>query len=137
MSDQSLITVENDFDDIESAMRKNPYPRKPKKPTLPGEHIPEAVRAYADALEGYETLLERHEVAVKNYNDVKVKLTEVWLAKLKNESSLTGNIFDVVYAKAYQDSHSSGYEEVRYKFNELESFTMDIFDAVNTPIIDK
>lgn len=59
--------------------------------------------------------------------DLEAKASELWYAELQNEySELPVAAFNIIYQKAYDDGHASGYDEVASHFESLYYFYADL-----------
>jgi hypothetical protein len=101
------------------------YPTMPAKPFLAKNAGPAEVRAYADALETYETLAVEGKRLRTEYNVLMRARGAELMADLAAEYGLSEAKAGVLYSAAYEDAHSGGFGEVINKFS-------DLFDIVNT-----
>lgn len=59
-----------------------------------------------------------------------IAAAELWLKELRDDyPELTDKQFGVIYDKAYEDSHSAGYDEVGLHFQDLYYFCMNFAKA--------
>ncbi len=128
------LTTESSIDEIVNAINNVSYPSRPTKPSLSAygkNPTPDAFRHHASLLEAYEREEEVYKAKKAEYTAEVNRLQALFVDKLRVESVLSPSMFDIVYSKAYEDGHSGGYHEVASKFDELESFAMQILkDAV-------
>ena len=97
-------------------------PEKPAKPRL--ERNPTAIeaRAYADALEEYESALSSYNEDLGWYKNEKKVLLTKFQDKLREDYGLSESAFSVLWNEAYNRRHSGGLHEVYYEFDSLYEF---------------
>jgi hypothetical protein len=104
------------------------YPASPAKPFLAKNATVAEVRAYADALEAYETLAAEGKRLRAEYNDLMRARGAELMADLAAEYGLSEAKAGVLYSAAYEDAHSGGFGEVINKFSDL----FDVVTAFNS-----
>ena len=101
------------------------YPIKPIKPSLGRNPNSFEARAYADALEDYERLLEGYQED-KSYYNVQLNLR---VAELKNylidDYGITQAQMNVLWSRAWDDGHSAGLSEVVSYFDKFYSMASE------------
>lgn len=103
------------------------YPNLPTKPRLAGDACPVQLRAHADALEAYEAAMMVYRQGVTRFHENNARVQDAWRKKLRETyASIPEPVYSVLYAKAYADGHSAGYEEVRNVLDGVVSFYEDI-----------
>jgi hypothetical protein len=134
MANAADFNTGNTFEELETAMHDySGYPTKPVAPRAPTEKTGDAMRDYADKLDEHERALAEYKVAEKAAATNAGKLFDIWFLKLRMEyPHLPTRVFDVVYSKAYDDGHSSGYYSVREKVDTLVDF-LDAAQAAYKP----
>lgn len=66
--------------------------------------------------------------------EIEARAHTMWYDDLRQEySNLNDKTFGIVYSKAYQDAHSSGYDSVYSEFVDLADFANQIIDANRNP----
>jgi hypothetical protein len=105
-------------------------PEKPAKPRL--ERNPTAIeaRAYADALEEYESALSSYNENLGWYKSEKKVLLTKFQDKLREDYGLSDSQFSVLWNEAYNRGHSGGLHEVYHKFDSLYEFVEKYVKAV-------
>lgn len=64
------------------------------------------------------------------FRELEGQASSLWYADLRKEySDLNTNQFDIIYSKAYDDGHASGYDCVFEEFENLYSFFIDLKNA--------
>jgi hypothetical protein len=116
------------FDELESRMR-GAYSGIGSRPTKPSaativDTTAAGFRKHADALEQYEVEKAEYDKRYNAATEERNKLLEAWMCKLRDEytSDYSDDLFNHVYAKAYEDGHSAGYSEVRNYFGNYVDF---------------
>ncbi len=104
------------------------YPATPSKPFLAKDANATAVRAYADALEAYESTIAESRRLRAEYNDLMRARGAELMADLAAEYGLSEAKAGVLYSAAYEDAHAGGYGEVINRFSDL----VDIVNAYNS-----
>lgn len=96
------------------------YPKSPKKPWLNSRN-PSADDAidYAKALKQYEQAMVGYRELANAYNDQMNKRMKEFQDRLRDECDLSQAQFNLLWAKAWEDGHSAGLNEVFYHFEEL------------------
>jgi hypothetical protein len=110
------------------------YPNKPAKPIMPKRNADsETFQKYAEDLAVYE---KKKSVWNREYFNYRVKLGERQLQieldlkeELFDSSWMTDATWNLVYQKAYDDAHSGGYDEVRWKVEELVEFSQKVHES--------
>lgn len=108
------------------------YPSKLHKPSVHALGLnpsPLDYRNFADRMEEYEAALVKHNEQLVTYKAEKARLEQRFKEILRVESSLSAEAFEVVYAKAWGDSHDEGYYAVAGTVEELEDFIMNVRKA--------
>lgn len=125
-----MITKDDSWETIEAALsRYDCMPEKPKKPIQRGVE-PADFRAHADALEAYEKEFDEYRKKKAEADEIERRKHDVWLTKLREEySGFNDAAFAVIYSKAYEDGHSSGYYNIRQHMDDLAQFVTDVFKA--------
>jgi hypothetical protein len=97
-----------------------PYPESPSKPVLPDLGSPNALREYADALELYETQMQSWRERVAVYNKEVVNRENEFQRDLESYYEMTDHPkAGLLYAKAWQNGHSSGLDGVASVYDDL------------------
>ncbi len=94
----------------------------PKKPYLSNPHTSEQALAYSAALKQYEDDMEVYKTNKKLRDEQNNIVHEALVEFIKEEACLCDvpkQYQDKVYARAYEDGHSSGMYEVYLKLNDL------------------
>lgn len=98
------------------------YPHKPARPTLMTGANSQTIRRYADAYENYEKQIAEFEIAKIAWNKQKAEIEDRIIELIKDKSGLN-SIPDQyrykVWAKAWEDGHSSGFYEVYLELCDL------------------
>lgn len=99
--------------------------RMPEKPTKPRmERNPTSIeaRAYADALEEYESALASYNEDLGWYRSEKAGLLIKFQDKVRSDYGLSNEPFSVLWNEAYNRGHSGGLQEVYNEFDSLFEF---------------
>lgn len=94
------------------------------KPTKPVQSINSSTDAkkYAIALEEYEKNLESYKIDIEIYkkreNEINLVITE-FIKEMSGLNTIPEQYRDKVYAKAYSDAHSYGYDSVYIELLDL------------------
>ena len=91
----------------------------------------------SDALKANATTTEtyiKNQEEVDNWRDARTAklhaLSVKWMDDLRQEySHISDGVYDIIYRKAYDDSHSVGYDEVASKLDDLSDFAIEIIKA--------
>lgn len=73
-----------------------------------------------------------HDAYWKKIQETEARIFDVWMTKFKEEyinDTFTEAMFDVIYSKAYDDSHSDGYDAVYYTFDALYDLVQNVLSA--------
>jgi len=97
-------------------------PEKPVKPTISRNPSAIEARAWADALEEYESELSSYKENLGWYRSEKNVLLEKFKEKVRASYGLSEEAFDVIWNEAWDRGHSAGLSEVYYNFERLEEF---------------
>lgn len=127
-TDLSILT----FRELEEKLRDHTgYPERPRlKAKLSAKPTAAEARAYADAVEEHEKAEATYNIEVRAYNDKQSLVQEAWSKKLRDEhSEVPEAVYWVLYGKAYDDGHSSGYSEVRNTLSDYVDFYHRIKEA--------
>jgi hypothetical protein len=90
------------------------YPGSVKKPSMPNTHpTAEEATAYIKELSGYKDSLTKNGELRRAYDAENSRLYDLFKADALEEAGLTGHPnADKIFAKSWEDGHSSGYYEV-------------------------
>lgn len=103
------------------------YPKKPRKPILSPLGNSQDARRYADELEVYEQALEVYKVEQARYREIEAGLLQEFRADALKAIGWTDRPdASLLFEKAWQDGHSSGYEEVFSHLEDLAYFVDQI-----------
>lgn len=97
-------------------------PEKPVKPTISRNPSAVEARAYADALEEYESALSSYNEDYAWYLSEKASLLIKFQDKLRSDYGLGEAAFNVIWAEAWNRGHSGGLHEVYHEFDSLFEF---------------
>jgi hypothetical protein len=99
---------------------KNLYcPTKPVKPTLGRNPSAIEARAWADAMEEYESEFEVYLEDLDHYNrSINNRVCEL-KTRLRDDYDITDSQLGVLWSKAWEDGHDEGLRRVVDIFNEL------------------
>lgn len=103
-----------------------PYPQKPTKPVLMAGANSEDIRKHADAFEVYEKEFAEFEEKRINYYDHRGEIENQIKELIKDRAGLDSipeQYRAKVWAKAWEDGHSSGFHDVYLELCDL----VDIF----------
>lgn len=95
------------------------YPIRPIKPVVTDRESPAAIRDYADALESFNELMPAYNAAMTSYRKALAARKEELIADLADEYALSQTETEIIFAKAWDDGHSYGIEEVIGHFDDL------------------
>ena len=99
---------------------RDPYPERPRKPVLSKDATPAQIRAYADALEAYDSQLVEYRALVAAWNAHSVALEGEFRRDLEITYDMVGHPkADLLYDKAYEKGHSGGMQEVANYYSDL------------------
>lgn len=94
---------------------------------------PEAIRKYAENVEKYNA----YEVKLKEYDKTYSRKQNERLMQFRQDLAIENGldkfpkaISDKVYAKAWEDGHSSGLYEVATNYEELAEMVLDIVNII-------
>ena len=75
--------------------------------------------------------VKQHQVICEFNTTIESEAFIAWYQYLKNDvfSTISDKVFEVIYNRAYDEKHSSGYDAVAERMNEIYSFVMDIINA--------
>lgn len=99
-------------------------PEKPVKPRLERNPTSIEARAYADALEEYESALASYNEDLGWYRSEKAQLLIKFQDKLRSDYGLHESEFSVIWSEAYRRGHSGGLQEVYHEFDSLFDFVL-------------
>ena len=97
-------------------------PKKPVKPTISRNPSAVEARAWADALEEYESALSSYKEDLGWYKHEKEALHEKFKEKLRTDYGMSVEVFDVIWSEAWNEKHSYGLHEVYHEFDRLYDF---------------
>ena len=97
-------------------------PQKPVKPTIGRNPSPVEARAWADALEEYESALASYNEDLGWYRSEKAQLLTKFQDKLRSNYGLSETAFNVIWSEAWDRGHSGGLYEVYHEFDSLFEF---------------
>ena len=105
-----------------------PYPQRPSKPMLNPKHSTEDVLEYAKFLESYDKEYEQYKFNKSFYDEEMSQLDSLKEEFIKDYVGFYENVPKdkqaKVWSKAWEDGHSSGWNDVYYQLDELvELFT--------------
>lgn len=107
--------------------------RMPEKPTKPRmERNPTSIeaRAYADALEEYESALASYNEDLGWYRSESNSLLLKFQDKLRSDYGLHESEFSVLWNEAYRRGWCNGLQEVYHEFDSLHDFGLKFADAM-------
>ena len=93
----------------------------------------EKVKKYAEDLEKYEAYLKEYDEYMKKYHEEESTLLKKFRNDLAVENGLGDlpqAISDLVYAKAWEDGHSSGLYEVESHYSELAEMILNVVHII-------
>lgn len=105
-------------------------PDKPVKPRLERNATSIEARAYADALEEYESDLRSYNENLGWYRSEKTALLLKFTDKLKSDYGLCDTEFDLLWDEAHRRGHSGGLHEVYHEFDALFDFVKKYVNAM-------
>jgi hypothetical protein len=105
-------------------------PDKPVKPRLERNANAIEARAYADALEEYESELKSYNEDLGWYKSEKKSLLIKFQDKLRSDYNLSESEFSVLWNEAYNRGHSGGLHEVYHEFDSLHEFATKYLIAI-------
>lgn len=97
-------------------------PEKPAKPRLERNPTSIEARAYADALEEYESALASYNEDFGWYRSEKAGLLIKFQDKVRSDYRLSETAFDLIWSEAYTRGHSNGLSQVYHEFDSLFEF---------------
>lgn len=97
-------------------------PQKPVKPTIGRNPSAVEARAWAEALEEYESALASYNEDLGWYRSEKNALLIKFQDNLRTDYDLEVAAFDVIWSEAWNRGHSAGLCEVYYEFDRLFEF---------------
>lgn len=109
-----------DFEYYSGQMLRMPV--KPVKPTISRNPSAVEARAYADALEEYESALSSYNEDYAWYLSEKASLLIKFQDNLRTDYDLSEAAFSVLWNEAYNRGHGGGLHEVYHEFDELFEF---------------
>jgi len=120
------------YEDLTNYENNVPYPTKTKKPSKINCVTADDYRQYANELEVWEKNNVTYENDVKEWKLMQGKLNE----KFKHDALDDNGILDdpraeVIYTKAWRDSHSNGIWEVYQTIGDLVDFVQELDKAIN------
>lgn len=96
------------------------YPKAPSKPSLPFRATAAQAREYADKLEAYETEKAGNREKIAAYHAETRRIEEQFRADLEAEYGMKDHPkAGVLFSKAWEMGHSSGYGEVASYYDDL------------------
>ena len=99
---------------------RDPFPSRPRKPTLAKDATPAQIRVYADQLEVYDEAIKEHLRVVAAYHARSAELEAQFRDDLEHYYGMKGHPkADLLYGKAYDRGHSGGMEEVANHYSDL------------------
>jgi hypothetical protein len=99
---------------------REPYPIRPRKPSLSKTATPAEIRAYADQLEQYEEELRGTRERMAAYNALTAALEAEFRADLEEYYGMTGHPkADLLYSKSWERGHAYGLSEVANVYSDL------------------
>lgn len=129
MNIDTPITIDSSYSEIEAAYYNISYPVRPVRPATISLKSAADYRLYADLITSYENEVVEYTNAREAFNAARNELMNVWNAKLRAEySHLNDLTYDAVYAKAYEDGHSSGLHEIRNSMDDIADFAEKIIN---------
>jgi hypothetical protein len=106
---------------------------KPTKPYLSRNPTGDEARQYADLLDIYEKESEEYRNEYKKYKEKLAERNSAFKTDLFKEAMsawVNSSVFNVIYDKAYEDAHDSGFEGVYDKFWEITDFIEQVWQAM-------
>jgi hypothetical protein len=118
---EDYMTIYEVIQKIESLTPE--YPIKPTKPVLNSKHSTAEVLEYAQQLSQYEKDLELFKINKNSYTEERYKINDLIESYIKYatgfESAVPVKNQSKVWAKAYEDGHSSGMHNVYLHLDSL------------------
>ncbi len=114
------------------------YPRKPDFTTVYGYAKGQTLGSFPDAAAATKAGAVTTEKVVDDagfeaasvaYRDFNSRVIAEWQSRMKFDLGLTDEVFNVIYAEAYDRGHSAGYSEVELEVNNLADFAAKIIAA--------
>lgn len=104
------------------------YPTQPSKPFLATKHNSDQLAEYVQQFKLWETEMEKYKISKEEYNNKKQAIDQ----EIENGLKTNTGFYQVVpeqyqnkvWAKAWRDGHSEGWNNVEYHLNNL----IEIFD---------
>lgn len=113
--------------EAEAKFKSLKYPKRLSKPGMPSNNTSASMREYADKLEQYEVDFAKYNEDVAKYNEEQNVIYADFKEKLFNlYDGFSKKQLDIIYGKAYEDSHSEGIYSVASTFNELVDFAKEL-----------
>lgn len=101
------------------------WPDRPEAPVLGRNPTPAELRAHADALEAHEPKVVEYKRLKTEYQEDEARLAEEFKKDALEEVGLTGHPkADLVYSKAWEAGHSSGFSSVFYHLEDLSELVL-------------
>ena len=97
-------------------------PEKPVKPTIGRNPSAAEARAWAEALEEYESALASYNEDLGWYRSEKNALLIKFKDNLRTDYDLEVDAFEVIWSEAWNRGHSGGLHEVYHEFDSLFEF---------------
>lgn len=110
------------------------WPTRPIKPILDKTNVTaEKVREYADKLEEYEKKYSSYNKERKCYEDERKNRLDEFKRDLEEEYAsewMNRRVLNLVYNRAWEESHHSGLHEVADTYSEIVDFLDDIYNCM-------
>ena len=97
-------------------------PQKPVKPTIGRNPSAIEARAWAEALEEYESALASYNENLGWYRSEKAALLIKFQDNLRTDYDLEATAFDAIWSEAWDRGYSGGLHEVYHEFDRLFEF---------------
>ena len=102
-----------------------PYPTRSPKPKLPKEASAAEVRAFADALEAWENGQSEYDEQMRKYREAEMEVHARFKKDVLEKNGLKDHPkADLVYSKAWEHGHASGFHDVAYWVGELAELVL-------------
>ena len=131
--EDDAFSYETPYDKIARLLgERETYPNAPKKPSKPKEETSYAYEEYAKNLKDWEREIQEHESAcslVEKHNDGIETHVENYIKKEAGLRGFNQAQQDILWHRAWDKGHSSGYSEVYTCLSDLVDFINEFNNA--------
>lgn len=133
LNGKTVLTAAN-FNDISRNIPYNKFSLKDYIDIV--DDIPLKKKDYDEAVEYLSTLIKQYNSKANDAYRKASNQTERAFKDVLRRDSFTYNgpnadkVFDIIYSKAYENGHASGYYEIKSEFDDLDDFVDDIIKLI-------